>query len=121
MKYLLITFLLSFVSCQDLNSNSADEFKYGALNLTGSAEFNAAYRVMRDRCFTCHTHQGEASWKTEQEWEDRGRVVAGDPDNSTQINRIKNYGAGDSDMPTDDGPLEDEEYQILVDWVTNFP
>ena len=121
MKYLIGFILLTIVGCQDLNSNSGDEAKYGALNLTGTAEFNTAFRILRARCMTCHQHQNWGNYTNEQQWEDNGLVVQGDPDNSSVINRIKNYNGGNSDMPTDDGPLPDDEYQSLVDWVTNFP
>lgn len=122
MKFILLA-LLTFASCQDYNSNSNDVERYSQVQLTGSAGFTPAYYIIQQRCTNCHTssiHNSWASYTNEQDWIDKGYVTAGDPDASRFITRIINHGPG-GDMPQGMGPLPNDEYQDLVDWVTNIP
>lgn len=119
---LLLVLLLG--ACQDYNSNSFDKTRFSKVNLVGSSGFSSAYYILQQRCTNCHTstiHNPWGSYTNEQDWIDRGYVTAGDPDSSKVIFRIINHGGTDSDMPKDMGPLPNDEYQDLVDWVTNIP
>lgn len=124
MRLTALLLLIFFVGCQDYNSNTYDKTRYGKVTLTGSPDFEAAYYIIQQRCTNCHTstiHNPWASYTNEQDWIDKGYVAKGDPDGSRLIFRIFNYGSTQSDMPRDLGPLPNDEYQQLVDWVTNIP
>jgi uncharacterized membrane protein len=118
-KYLAL-FILLF-GCQDYNSNSGDKFRYGPLGLAdgSSTEFTRAYVIIQIRCSSCHP--AWAAYKNEQDWVDNGKVVGGNPDQSSVVNRIKNFGATTSNMPTDSGPLPEEEYEAIRTWVLSVP
>lgn len=112
--------LLFFIGCQDFNSNTFDETKFGVSNLTGGEKFKTAYPIIQNKCANCHTHSEWSGFTTEAKWEEEDLVVPGNPDNSKFITRILNTGRNESDMPQGGSPLPDEEYEILVDWVENF-
>lgn len=115
--------LLILMSCQTYNSNSDDAAKYRVTTINGSSEFQAAFTIIKNRCASCHTNNYHAEWATltsEEQWKDRGLVIAGDPNNSILVNKIKNFGAGYSNMPVDSGNLPDAEYTAIVNWVTNL-
>lgn len=115
---------LLLIGCQDYNSNSNDKERFSRVNLTGSSDFTPAYYILQQRCTNCHSsgiHNSWAGYTNEQDWIDEGLVVKGDPDGSRLIFRIINHGSTDSNMPLGLGPLPNDEYQQLVDWVTNIP
>lgn len=114
---------LLLIGCQDYNSNSNDKERYSRVNLTGSTDFTPAYYIIQQRCTSCHSgfHNAWAAYTNEQDWISKGYVVENDPDNSKLIFRIINHGSTDSNMPLGLGPLPNDEYQDLVDWVTNIP
>ncbi len=114
---------LLLLGCQDYNSNSNDKERYSEVNLTGSTNFTPAYYVLQQRCTSCHSgfHNDWAAYTNEQDWINKSLVVKGDPDGSKAIFRIINHGSTDSNMPLGLGPLPNDEYQDLVDWVTNIP
>jgi uncharacterized membrane protein len=123
MKLIVIVFLAALTACQDYNSNTNDVEKYSKVTLTGSADFTPAYYIIQQRCTSCHTssvHSEWASYTKEQDWIDKGKVTKNDPESSNLILRIINHGPG-GDMPQGMGPLPNDEYQQLVDWVTNIP
>jgi uncharacterized membrane protein len=119
MKLLVVSLLLILTGCQDYNSNSNDKNRFKQVTLTGSANFNSAYYIIQERCTTCHTEY--ANYTNEQDWIDQGLATAGDADGSRVIFRIINNGGTDSDMPLGLGPLPNDEYQDLVDWVNGIP
>ena len=124
MNFLLVSVLAILVGCQDYNSNSNDDDRFKQVTLTGSANFNAAYYVLQERCTSCHTssiHNQWASYTNEQDWVDEGLASAGDADGSKVIFRIVNHGSTDSDMPQGMGAIPNDEYQDLVDWVNGIP
>ncbi len=117
-------FLLILMSCQDFNSNSNDRDRYSRIELNGSDDFEKAYYIIQERCANCHSssvHNSWAGFTDEQTWLTKGYVAKGDPDASRLIFRIINHGSTDSNMPLGMGPLPNDEYQDLVDWVTNIP
>jgi uncharacterized membrane protein len=124
MKFILPALLLLLVSCQDYNSNSNDVERFSKVNLTPSGgKFEAAYYIIQQRCTNCHSstiHNSWAKYTNQQDWIDKGYVTANDPDNSQLIFRIINHGSTDSNMPLGMGPLPNDEYQALVDWVNDF-
>lgn len=123
MKFFILTVLLSVVACQDYNSNSNDRERFSRVRLTGGADFEPAYYIIQQRCTSCHSsgiHNEWASYTNEQDWIDRGYVVAGDPDGSRLIFRIINHGSTDSNMPLGMDPLPNDEYQDLIDWVNGL-
>lgn len=124
MKFILVSLLVALTSCQDFNSNSNDENRFKQVNLTGSSGFNSAYFILQQRCTSCHSsgiHNSWANYTNEQDWIDEGLVTKGDPDGSRAIFRIINHGGTDADMPLGMGPLPNDEYQDLIDWVENIP
>lgn len=120
MKIALIILLTSFIGCQQWNSNTFDEQIYGdgGVELTGGENFKASYAILKNRCMSCHLHSEWAGFTDKQDWVTNGLVVPGDPDASDLINRIRNYGGSNSNMPPDTGPLPPNEYSKLVEWVT---
>lgn len=124
MKLIAILLLAALSSCQDYNSNSNDRERFSRVTLTGSAGFEPAYYIIQQRCTNCHSsgiHNTWAGYTNEQDWIDRGYVVKGDPDASRLIFRIINHGSTDSNMPLGMGPLPNDEYQQLIDWVEDIP
>lgn len=124
MRVVLLLALAFLSGCQDYNSNTNDRERFGRVNLTGGAKFEAAYYIIQQRCTNCHSssiHNSWASYTSEADWISRGYVVAGDPDSSRLIFRIINSGGTDSNMPLGLGPLPNDEYQALVDWVNEIP
>jgi hypothetical protein len=117
MKLLCLVFILLIASCQDYNSNSADESRYEEISFPpgASAELQASYRIIKDRCFVCHSEW--SSYKTDQQWVDAGLVDFGQASNSSLIYRLKNF-SPPGDMPTGAYPtMPNSEYQKLLDWV----
>lgn len=124
MNFLLVSVLAILVGCQDYNSNSNDDDRFKQVTLTGTAGFNSAYYILQERCTSCHTssvHNAWASYTDEQDWINEGLVSAGDADGSKVVFRIINHGSTDSDMPLGMGPLPNDEYQDIVDWVSGIP
>jgi hypothetical protein len=117
MKLRALFSLLFLVGCQDYASNSQDRLRFGPLVLTGSDEFKAAYPILRNQCANCHYHSAWSGYTDEQTWIQRGLIRKGDVDASPAITKIFNYGSPSSNMPLGGGPLRNDEYQILVDWV----
>lgn len=122
MKLLALLLIITLGGCQNYNSNSADAGKYGPADIdTSDVNFVKAYPIIQSRCISCHAHAGWSIYTSTELWvEQSGRVVVGNPAASPLINRIKNFGVG-GDMPQNSGNLPAEEYQALVDWVTNIP
>ncbi len=120
MKYLIFLLLLTFVSCQDSNSNSADRIIYSDLIEDPlDPNFGPAFQVVTKRCISCHTsnyHDAWANLLTSQAWKDAGTVKAGSPDTSVLITRMKNFNANET-MPQDGGAIPDSEYQLLRKWI----
>lgn len=123
MKLIFAGLLVALTGCQDFNSNSNDKDRFSEVELTGSANFETAYYILQQRCTNCHSsgiHNSWASYTNEQDWIDEGLVVANDPDASRAIFRIINHGSTDSNMPLGLGPLPNDEYEDLVEWVDNI-
>lgn len=120
-KTFFYLFLISFIGCQDYNSNTFDDQRYGPTDLVGGTQFIQAYPIIQKRCISCHSnyHSSWGAYKNQQDWVTAGLVIPGDKDNSSFINRIINYGANYSDMPQGQSQLPASEYNKLVDWVEN--
>ena len=117
MKIFIAFSLLFLTSCQDYNSNSADQSRYEEITFPpgATAELQASYRIIKDRCFVCHSEW--SSYKTNAQWENAGLVVFGQASNSSLIYRLKNF-SPPGDMPTGAYPtMPNSEYQKLLDWV----
>lgn len=119
--FLLLTLLLS--SCQDYNSNSGDQGRYGIVSLVGSAEFKASYAVIQNRCVNCHSgyHNNWANFTAEQDLVNDNKVVPANPAGSLLIQRIVNTGGSAANMPPGGSPLPDAEYEALKTWITAIP
>lgn len=119
LKVPLIALLSVFLGCQDYNSNTFDEDRYGKLDLEQtSTKFEPAYRVLQKRCISCHTHATWAEYKNERDWENQGLVVVGFPNQSSLIRRTINSGVAGADMPYGGGAIPKEEYDALTNWIT---
>lgn len=56
MKYLIFLILVTFVSCQDSNSNSTDRIIYSDLiEDPADPNFGPAFQVITNRCINCHS------------------------------------------------------------------
>lgn len=120
MKFAFFLFTFLFVGCQDYNSNTFDRDRYGKIELIGGAQFEAAYKVLQNRCMNCHEHAGWSAYTNQAQWVNESLVIPNDKDNSKLINRIKNYGSANSDMPVGGSALPSTEFDTLVQWVTGY-
>lgn len=113
-------FLLLFASCgQTFNSNTED-FNLLPSSFCADQALCTANEIIQNKCTNCHTSNIHAFWgafDTNAEWVASGRVVAGDPNASTLITKLKNYGGN---MPDQTPELTDAEAQALRDWVTGI-
>lgn len=114
--FLLLFFL---ISCQDINSNTFDVQQYGPTTISGSSNFQTAFPIIKTRCATCHTHSGWSAYTTEEAWISTGYVIAQNPNASSLVTRIKNYGPS-GDMPLNAGALPQAEFDAIVNWVQNI-
>lgn len=118
---------LSSTGCfQTYNSSTTDPDRYGggvaSDGTPGSERFVAAYNLLRDRCFACHSHTFNA-FKAQDEFlngssEGRSLVVAGNPSNSAIYMSLKGTGLtqGRQDMPQD-STLSGSELATIRDWI----
>lgn len=120
MRFFLVFILLA--ACQSYNSNTGDKAKFAELELEDNPQFRAAYKVIQSRCINCHggTHNAWASYVNSQLWVDKGLIVKGDASNSKLIKRTINSGETGSNMPPEGGPLPNDEYQTLLDWINGL-
>lgn len=130
MKYSISLFLLlllsslTFISCQDSNSNSTDRIVYSDL-IEDPADscFGPAFKVITNRCINCHsstTHDVWGNYLTTQAWVDSGDIVINSLDQSKLITRMKNYNANET-MPQGGGAIPADEYEALTNWVKQDP
>lgn len=92
-------------------------------NSPSSAEFTASKAILTNRCASCHGAGGSQSHTrldlaTEQQFTLSGFVIAGKPDESKLLQRLRNYSGNSAlkDMPPT-GPIPDSEYQTLRRWI----
>ncbi len=116
----LVVFALICVACgQDYNSNSSDDH-LGA-NASSACTTNAqkrlceAQQIIGDHCKSCHS--GWTIYTSDDAWIRSGLVSAGSAQASKLITNLKNAGGS---MPVGSDTLSQEEYQALVDWVTQI-
>lgn len=126
MKIALIALLLTYIGCQDYNSNTFDQDRYGEIELTGSGDlstFRAAYPILQKRCMNCHRHAQWAGYTDKNDWVTNENLVVPDDEDGSQsqvLYRIKNFGGTSSDMPQGGSQLPAEEYEALKAWVTGY-
>jgi hypothetical protein len=132
-RYLFFFFIFCFASCQNYNSSSADESRFSESDLPPApsnnpqdpayqsyVKFVKSYNIIKTRCFQCHTGDF-ANLVTNEMWVDSGFVVKNDVDNSSLINRLKNF-SPPGDMPTGgSSSIPSTEYTILRDWIETMP
>jgi uncharacterized membrane protein len=130
--FFFLLLLTSLVSCQDYNSNSADEGRFTETELPPAPDQNdpayesyvkfvKSYNIIKTRCFQCHSGDF-ANLVTNESWINSGFVVKNITDNSTVITRLKNYNGPYSDMPTGSSSnIPTSEYLILLDWIETMP
>jgi hypothetical protein len=123
--------LISLISCQDYNSNSADEGRFTETELPPAPDTNdpgyesyvkfvKSYNIIKARCFQCHTGDF-ANLVSNELWVSSGFVVKNNVGNSSLINRLKNYDPP-GDMPTGgSSAIPNSEYLILLDWIETMP
>lgn len=118
MNHFLILSMLTFLGCQDTNSNSYDKDKYSDTVSDSNPTFKAAYTVLQNRCITCHYHAAWSKNDTPEKWIEQGLVVSQDASSSPIIYKIYNFGGGSSNMPLGGSTgIPGSEYQALLDWV----
>ena len=114
------------LGCQNYNSNTFDEARYGVVKLTGTtpasiARFRSAYEVMQTKCMNCHRHAQWAEYKDENDFVSKESLVSPQQvDQSSLITRIVNYGGTSSDMPQGGSPLSQNDYAAIGVWVEQF-
>lgn len=120
MRFFLVLILLS--ACQSYNSHTGDKAKFAEIELEDNANFRAAYKVIQSRCINCHsgTHNAWATYVNSQLWIDKGLIVKGSASNSLLVKRIINSGETGSNMPPEGGPLPNDEYQTILDWINGL-
>ena len=80
-----------------------------------------ANEVIQTKCTSCHSgdHTSWGAWDTNEEWLESGRVIAGNPEGSSLVSKLKVYGTG-GNMPLDDAPLTQEEYDKIEAWINSL-
>lgn len=123
-------FLLAFLSScgQTFNSHTNDvylkAFSYCAD--TSQTALCEANEIIATKCANCHNYDGHKVWAnydTNAKWLATKFVVAGDPDNSSLVYRMKNYvgsASGPQDMPKGAGALTQEEFDKINSWVLSL-
>ncbi len=99
--------------------------KYVPPPLTPEERFTLAKNVINANCLGCHQSggtAGHASFDLDNEIDfiREGFVSPGEIDRSKIIYRILNYGGDRSNMPLNSGPLSNNDYGILLDWVSQM-
>lgn len=123
MKIALIVLLLTYIGCQDYNSNTFDQDRYGEIELTGGGpEFGPAYSALQKHCMSCHRHAQWAAYTDKQDWvTNENLVVPGDPTGSQVLFRIVNFGgASGSDMPQGGAQIPEADYEAIKAWVESY-
>lgn len=121
MKISLIVILLTYIGCQDYNSNTFDRDRYGEIELDGGSEFKTAYPALQKHCMSCHRHAQWAGYTNEEDWvNNENLVVRGDPGASQVLYRIVNYGGASSDMPQGGAQIPQKDYEAIKVWVESF-
>ena len=112
---ILFTSFLYLTGCgQVYNSNTFDQYNYGANGISDPV-FAEAYNALKVRCMGCHpTHSGWAAYTTEAQWISAGLVIPGSASTSEVITRLKNSGG---DMPTDSGAIPNAEKVAIETWI----
>jgi hypothetical protein len=111
---ILFTSFLYLAGCgQVYNSNTFDQYNYGANGISDPV-FAEAYSALKVRCMNCHVHAGWSAYTTEAQWTSAGLVIPGSPSTSTVITRLKNSGG---DMPTDSGAIPNAEKIAIETWI----
>ncbi len=106
------------------DDNGGDDFESTELNRT-------AQNVLNVYCQGCHLNgssPGATAWKdlrTNEDWQKVGLVVAGSPQTSALLSRVK-FGPGGTriNMPMSAdlfNSFTQEDYNTLADWIKNMP
>lgn len=113
--------LILMTSCQDFNSSSFDKLRYSPISTSGTPEFQAAYKILANRCINCHSgrHGAWGDYKKEEDWLSSGLVLANDPDNSELIRRIYNSNSPEANMPPS-GQIPSSEYLAIRTWIESI-
>ncbi len=120
----LLTTGILLNSCgQSFNSNTSDYLLLQSSycqdqSLTALCEAN---EVLQTKCTSCHSgdHTTWAAWDTNEEWIASGKVIAGNPEGSSIVSKLKVYGTG-GNMPLDASPLTQEEYDKIKAWINSL-
>lgn len=117
---LLLSLLLG--GCQSYNSHTGDKAKFAEIELENNPQFRAAYKVIQTRCINCHqgTHNTWATYVNSQLWIDNGLIVSQDSQASKLVRRTINSGVVGANMPPEGGPLPNDEYQTILDWINGL-
>ncbi len=124
MKLAIIALLLFYIGCQDYNSNTFDQDRYGDLELTGSQNFKDSYAILQTKCMNCHRHAQWAGYTDAQDWvSNENLITPGGPaggGDSQVIFRIINHGGTSSDMPQGGSALPAAEFDKLKAWEAEY-
>ena len=114
-----LLFCIFLIGCQSYNSHTGDKAKFAELELEDNEQFQAAYKVIQNRCINCHSgnHNAWATYVNTQLWIDKGLIVAGSAADSLLVKRTINTNETASNMPPGGSPLPNDEYQAILDWI----
>lgn len=122
MKIILLLASLAFLtSCQDTNSNSNDRARFSPIGEDPlDPNFGTAYRVITNRCISCHYHTSWIELKDSASWAKRpDLIIPGDSTRSFLISKIVNSG-GNGNMPPNTTSIPDTEYQAIIKWANEM-
>ena len=123
MKIAIIALLLFYIGCQDYNSNTFDKDRYADLELTGntaSGKFAASYKILQDKCMTCHRHAQWSAYTDSQDWVTNENLITPGAPDSQLITRIINAGTTQSDMPQGGSALPAADFDTLKAWEAEY-
>lgn len=97
---------------------------FSSTSSSSSGEFLAAKTILKNNCTSCHSPSGvqadsRLDMTAESQFELAGLVVAGQPDQSKLIQKLKNFTGTSSltkTMPLN-GSISDSDYQTLRRWI----
>lgn len=111
---ILFTSFLYLTGCgQVYNSNTFDQYNYGANGISDPV-FAEAYNVLKARCMNCHYHSGWSSNTTEAQWISAGLVIPGSASTSQLITSLWNSGGN---MPKEAGAIPNAEKIAIETWI----
>lgn len=117
--------LLTPLACGKVyNSSSYDASTYGDGAVSGTPQFVAAAKIIRENCATCHTRPSHQAWggMSESDFVAQGLVKGGDLSGSTLYTKIQGNTTGTpGNMPDGGTPLTSDQISTIETWILSIP